>query len=583
MAKWPSPQEYFEAIQSPDCINDAELRSGVLELVGEHQLPLVFSGQFAIVFKIRTEQKTFAVRCFLNNFPDRTQRYKQISEFILADAIEHTVNFELIEQGIRIANEFYPILKMEFVSGDSLGQYLTKYSNEVSKLKALRDSFIEMMHQLQAHGIAHGDLQHDNIIITEGRRLRLIDYDGMYVPALKGWKANELGHLNYQHPKRSADHFGEELDNFSAWLIKESLDLLIAENGRVSIAPQNDCLILNREDFLRPHRSRALYELEKLSEHGKRFSQRISYLLSLQPGETPFLTEELKVPETFVQTHFAQATIPEWLDGFDPTNNFHPHRGRELAQINGNSPLRKRMPHLIKQIEGVSDQPTIIQAFGCRELFAAPSADGEHSAGKGRMRQAINDHLQPGEYEIWSGGLLPELLSTSNQDFEIDNATIKPGHIVIVVFVMIAFTYQLWTITTLHWEIVVLIALLAIVYYASYRAKLDHAITYYSLTNSNLHICFDGPRSLGSDDHYIWTVYGTTIPLTSIVSAHFPHEIGYNERVRLYLGRINYKDDNSIWLHGLTEHDRLSLYSKLGKTGIRCIIEEKAEKLTLIM
>jgi len=76
--------------------------------------------------------------------------------------------------------------------------------------------------QLKQAGIAHGDWQHANILIVreDGKqRLRLVDYDGMFVPPLQGKSCPELGHANYQHPNRKGADFNLTLDHFSSVLI----------------------------------------------------------------------------------------------------------------------------------------------------------------------------------------------------------------------------------------------------------------------------------------------------------------------------------------------------------------------------
>jgi len=97
------------------------------------------------------------------------------------------------------------------------------------------------MEEMRFAGIAHGDLQHGNIIMCN-HELRLVDYDGMYVPAMKNFMASELGHPNYQHPARAPHHFGPYLDNFSAWVIYASIKalqvdpLLLDQLGGATIA-----------------------------------------------------------------------------------------------------------------------------------------------------------------------------------------------------------------------------------------------------------------------------------------------------------------------------------------------------------
>src|SRR5438093_695743 len=78
---------------------------------------------------------------------------------------------------------------------------------------------------LREAGMAHADLQHGNVLLIPGSKdnalaLRLVDYDGMYVPALADRPSGELGHPNYQHPLR-VDQAGYNpgVDRFSHLVI----------------------------------------------------------------------------------------------------------------------------------------------------------------------------------------------------------------------------------------------------------------------------------------------------------------------------------------------------------------------------
>lgn len=577
MAKWPSPQDYFEAIQDPNCINDPELRAGELQLTESHQLPLVFSGQFAIVFKIKSADKTWAVRCFLQNFQDRTERYKRISEFILKDDLEYTVNFELIENGIKIRDTFYPILKMEFVSGSSLGEYLRAYSKDTDKLKNFQERFSEMMLQLRANGIAHGDLQHDNIVITQEGRIRLIDYDGMFVPSLSGHNANELGHANYQHPKRAVKHFDHQLDNFSAWLIKESIDLLIEENGTVSLAPHGDYLFLNRKDFENPHRSRALFELERLSKKGRAFSQRIRYLLSIPPLEIPSIDEDLVLPKLFDEDFsFSGLQLPEWLDGFDPTTT---EKEFELEPVPHpkDSSDQAWLPNLASTLEGSFEQSFVMERYNYQKLVSLISGTGEHP-NKDAIKQLIVDRLEPGEYLTWTGGLAPWLLSTRYQSLKMNNRSITTGQISGVAFACAAIIFLFFQTFTVSF-LFLLVSLFFLIFVALHKHSADKSIRHaqYALTNKKLYVCFDGPRELrGPEDYYHWDSHLFSIPLDQIESTTFPIGIGMNERIRINLASgQTAQQGRMLWLHGLTEIDRKKLFSALRKSGLRCEVKEQ--------
>ncbi len=62
--------------------------------------------------------------------------------------------------------------------------------------------------------------------MQDATHLRLIDYDGMFVPQLAQLPNAELGQRNFQHPARRAWHFDGELDRFSFSVIDLALDAL---------------------------------------------------------------------------------------------------------------------------------------------------------------------------------------------------------------------------------------------------------------------------------------------------------------------------------------------------------------------
>ncbi|HEY9717997.1 MAG TPA: hypothetical protein V6C69_11045 [Trichormus sp.] len=246
---WPSPQDYNEAVQTPaGSFADEELRQGQAETTALG-LPRSVSGSFASVFCFDCADRKVAVRCFLHNIPDQQQRYHAISQYVQSDDLACTVPFEYLEKGIRIHGDWYPILKMEWVEGLTLKQFIEAHVDNSMALSLLASYFKEMTLTLTRHGIAHGDLQHDNIMISCDE-LRLVDYDGMYVPALSGGQSIELGQPNYQHPERSSSDFGPHLDNFSSWVIYTSLKALSRDPSLWrQLNADGECLLFRRSDF----------------------------------------------------------------------------------------------------------------------------------------------------------------------------------------------------------------------------------------------------------------------------------------------------------------------------------------------
>ena len=252
---WPTPQEYNEAIQTPGlCFVDEALKHGAVETT-PMGLPRSMTGAFASVYRVNTQSGDWAVRCFLTQPLSQRERYERISEFVLFDDLECTVDFYYLDKGIRVKGSWYPILKMKWIAGENLDQYvLHNYTNK-SRMQKLLDDFYDLAVELDRAGIAHGDLQHGNIIVSSDG-LRLVDYDALYVPALKGKLSLELGHPNYQHPERDECHYDPTVDNFSIWLIHASLRALLIDPSLLeSLNGGDECILLRRGDLRKPEES----------------------------------------------------------------------------------------------------------------------------------------------------------------------------------------------------------------------------------------------------------------------------------------------------------------------------------------
>jgi serine/threonine protein kinase len=192
---WPTPQDYREAIQNPQiCFQDPELQSGLPEL-DKLGLPRPISGGFASVYKIKCGKTEWAVRCFTNNAKDQKARYDAISLHLSSVNLPYIVPFEYLSEGMKINGSWFPVVKMQWVEGESLLYYIQTNLHNVGILKRLANKWLKMINELQMANIAHGDLQHGNILIHRDEII-LIDYDGMYVPGLNGMQSNEVGHRN---------------------------------------------------------------------------------------------------------------------------------------------------------------------------------------------------------------------------------------------------------------------------------------------------------------------------------------------------------------------------------------------------
>jgi thiamine kinase-like enzyme len=313
---WPTPQDYNEALQNPGVsLADEELRSGEIEH-DKFGLPKAITGSYASVYGVQCGDKKFAVRCLLHDFPDQQMRYQRLSQAICSDFLECTVDFEFVPEGIRIGNERFPIIKMLWVQGKNLDHFIQENNMFPDKMRKLRQDFQDMAKALREAGFAHGDLQHGNIIISE-QGIRLVDYDGMYVPALSGLFSHELGHRNFQHPRRAKEHFGPFLDNFSTWVIDTALACLIADpNLFAEIRAKNEAILFRQTDFLNPAESEIFYLLEKHeSEEIRRASRSLRTALNCLPFNVPPLTNDVPQAERLtriVEEEKIALRVAEW-------------------------------------------------------------------------------------------------------------------------------------------------------------------------------------------------------------------------------------------------------------------------------
>ena len=190
---WPAPAEYQQAIQNPQhCFVDPELQAGqpILTPLG---LTRVASGRFASVYQIRNGSRAWAVRCFVRQITDQEHRYHLISQHLQKVQLSSLVEFVYQPQGIRLSGQWYPIVKMEWVEGKPLHTFVEYNLRAKKVLQDLAIQWRSLVAELHRVQVAHEDLQHGNILVSRGR-VRLVDYDGLFIPSLRGEKSRELGH-----------------------------------------------------------------------------------------------------------------------------------------------------------------------------------------------------------------------------------------------------------------------------------------------------------------------------------------------------------------------------------------------------
>ena len=228
-------------------------------------LPRVRSGGFALTYKLTRPHHALAVRCFHRYVPDRTVRYAAIGSYLKSNPSEIFVPIQFLSQGVLVRGNWYPITYMKWVEGDTLEAYVMKNVKNQDKIRALTTEFLRVVAEIERLGIAHGDLSHRNLLVQQGKII-LVDYDGMFVPALRGKKSCELGNIHFQLPARTEEHFDAGVDRFSEIVIYLALTALSQNPGLIDrYETGGEGLLFQREDFLNPYPSKLLQEMENLA------------------------------------------------------------------------------------------------------------------------------------------------------------------------------------------------------------------------------------------------------------------------------------------------------------------------------
>ncbi len=339
--KFPTGGEYAEALQHTHlCFQHPELKGAKPDIIKALRLPKAISGAFASVFCLTSPSsgRRYAVKCFTRHVPDQELRYEAISTQ-LAGLTPGTLSqqwkmgFEYLPNAIRVGAEHFPVLKMDWVEAVTLSSWLDGHHQDSTAVNLLADRFADLTADLDSHGIAHGDLQHGNLLVAADGTFRLVDYDGMFVPALSGHGGTERGHRNYQSPARGNDDFGAEVDRFSAWVIYLALKAVAADPGLWSQLHEADgeFLLLTEGDFKSPSTSPRFPVL--LSHRDRTVSGLADQVraLSYQPLEAlPPLSHALPTaaagsfaatpgPTPVVPTQSSSGSLPSWMNGHLPT------------------------------------------------------------------------------------------------------------------------------------------------------------------------------------------------------------------------------------------------------------------------
>ena len=328
--QYPLISEYVKAIQ--DAGDNLEQLAHLTPVLDDHGEPYRSSGAFAVVFKMQDKNtgKYYALKCFTEEQQGRAEAYRQIAdELDLLDS-PYITSVKYMEKELFVDSQCeedeFPVLLMDWVEGETMEAYIAANYRNQSAMSMLCYRFGKMAAWLRTQSFSHGDIKPDNIIVRPDGSLTLVDYDGMFVPSMKGSQSPTIGTRDFSHPLRTVDDFDETIDDFSLASIALSLKAISMKSTLLDIYGASDRLLFSENDYRNPSNSKVISALQELM-CDKDFCTLYSlFMLALarkelsacsfrlfigeKPNITPVMNEDLSTETT--KEELNEAFVDEW-------------------------------------------------------------------------------------------------------------------------------------------------------------------------------------------------------------------------------------------------------------------------------
>ena len=266
--QYPLISEYVRAIQ--DAQNNLDKLAHLSPVLDDHGEPYRSSGAFAVVFKMKDEQtgKCYALKCFTEEQEGRAEAYRKIGDELEYVGSPYVVSVRYLEKELFVDSnceeEEFPVLLMDWIEGETMETYIANNYSDSYAMSMLCYRFCKMAAWLRSQPFAHGDIKPDNIIVRSDGTLTLVDYDGMFVPAMKGQKSPTIGTKDFSHPLRTVDDFDETIDDFALATIALSLKAISLDSSLFNRFGASDRLLFSANDYLDLSKSQVLTALQGL-------------------------------------------------------------------------------------------------------------------------------------------------------------------------------------------------------------------------------------------------------------------------------------------------------------------------------
>ncbi len=341
--QYPLMSEYVSAIR--DASDNLDELAHLVPVLDDHGEPYRSSGAFAVVFKMKDEQtgKCYALKCFLEEQEGRAEAYRLIADELDCIDSSYVTSVKYLEKEIFVDSsceeDEFPVLLMDWVEGETMETYIANNYQDEYAMGMLCYRFCKMAAWLRSQPFAHGDIKPDNIIVRPDGTLTLVDYDGMFVPAMNGQKSPTIGTKDFSHPLRTVDDFDESIDDFALASIALSLKAISMNSTLLDTYGASDRLLFSESDYRTPSSSKAISALQDLM-CDKNFCTLYSlFMLALARKELSacscrlFIGEKPILPQT-IEDLSTKATEEELKEAFtDEWGAKYSKDGRKLLKV----------------------------------------------------------------------------------------------------------------------------------------------------------------------------------------------------------------------------------------------------------
>ena len=327
--QYPLISEYVKAIQ--DAGDNLDKLAYLTPVLDDHGEPYRSSGAFAVVFKMQDKStgKYYALKCFTEEQDGRADAYRQIADELDMVDSPYITSVKYMEKELFVDSQCeedeFPVLLMDWVDGETMEAYIAANYRNQSAMSMLSYRFGKMAAWLRSQSFAHGDVKPDNIIVRPDGSLTLVDYDGMFVPSMKGSQSPTIGTRDFSHPLRTVDDFDETIDDFSLASVALSLKAISMKPTLLDIYGASDRLLFSENDYRNPSNSKVISALQELM-CDKDFCTLYSlFMLALARkelsacsfrlfiGEKPILPQTIEdLPTKATEEELKEAFVDEW-------------------------------------------------------------------------------------------------------------------------------------------------------------------------------------------------------------------------------------------------------------------------------